>query len=269
VPIDRRNFLKRAAASAAISFLGWRAAAAQEAGPKLAPVKALVFDVFGTIVDWRGSIIQEGKTWGEARKLRIDWARFADSWRAGYGPSMDKVRKGELPWTRIDDLHRMILDRLLEEFGIEGLTDEEKDHWNRVWHRLRPWPDSVAGLTRLKRKYVIAPLSNGNVALLTNMAKHAGLPWDAILGAELVKRYKPDREVYLSASGFLGVKTEEVMMVAAHRGDLEAARSCGLRTAFIYRPDEFGPGRSPDKARPGDFDIVCNDAIDLAKQMGA
>ncbi|MEX2262976.1 MAG: haloacid dehalogenase type II [Bryobacteraceae bacterium] len=231
-------------------------------------MKALVFDVFGTIVDWRGSIIREGLAWGKARQSRIDWARFVDRWREGYGPAMDKVRKGELPWTKIDDLHRMVLEQLLEEFRIEGLTEEEKDRWNRVWHRLKPWPDCVPGLTRLKKKYVIAPLSNGNIALLTNMAKHSGLPWDAILGAELVKRYKPDREVYLSASDFLGVKPSEVMMVAAHRGDLEAARSCGLRTGFIYRPNEFGPGRAAYKANPGDFDVVSTDAVHLAKQMG-
>jgi 2-haloacid dehalogenase len=234
----------------------------------LASVKALVFDVFGTIVDWRGSIIREGKAWGKRRQLNIDWARFADRWRAGYRPAMDKVRSGELPWTRIDDLHRIILDQLLTEFRIEGLSEEEKNDWNQVWHRLTPWPDSVPGLTRLKTKYVIAPLSNGNIALLTNMAKHSGLPWDAVLSAELVRRYKPDREVYLSASEFLGVRPAEAMMVAAHRGDLEAARSCGLRTAFIHRPHEFGPDRSADRAKPGDFDIVCSDAVELARQMG-
>jgi 2-haloacid dehalogenase len=231
-------------------------------------VKALVFDVFGTLVDWRSSIIQEGTAWGKTKQLQIDWARFADRWREGYGPAMNKVRKGELGWTKIDDLHRMILEQLLKEFRIEGLTEEEKDRWNRVWHRLKPWPDTVAGLTRLKKRYVIAPLSNGNIALLTNMAKNAGLPWDAILGAELVKRYKPDREVYLSAADFLGVKPHEVMMVAAHRGDLDAAHACGLRTAFIHRPHEFGPGRTPDKANQGDFDIVSSDTVDLAKQMG-
>jgi 2-haloacid dehalogenase len=165
-------------------------------------------------------------------------------------------------------LHRIILDQLLAEFHIEGLTEQEKNHWNRVWHRLKPWPDSVAGLTRLKKKYVIAPLSNGNIALLTNLSKHAGLPWDAILGAELVRRYKPDREVYLSAPDFLGVKPEEVMMVAAHSGDLRAARECGLRTGFIYRPHEYGPGGAADKAAPGEFDVVSTDAADLARQLG-
>ncbi len=233
-----------------------------------ASLKALVFDTFGTVVDWRGTIIEEGTAWGKAQGLQVDWARFADRWRAGYGPSMNKVRRGELPWTKIDVLHRMILEDLLKEFRIEGLTEEEKDHWNCVWHRLRPWPDSVAGLTRLKKKYVIAPLSNGNVSLLTNMAKHAGLPWDAILSAELAKHYKPDREVYLTAADLLGVKPEETMMVAAHSYDLNSARGCGLRTGFIHRPDEYGPGGKADQASPGEFDVVARDMLDLASQLG-
>ena len=232
-------------------------------------MKALVFDIFGTIVDWRGSIISEGTSWGTTRQIRIDWARFADAWRAGYAPSMNKVRNGELPWTKLDGLHRMILEQLLHEFGIRDLTEEEKDHWNRVWHRLKPWPDSVEGLGRLKKKYTIAPLSNGNVALLTNMAKHSRLPWDAILGAELVRHYKPDHEVYLSAADFLGLAPAEVMMVAAHTRDLMAARECGLSTAFIYRPNEFGPDGTSDQAMPGEFDIVSTDVIDLAMQLGA
>lgn len=237
--------------------------------PQAISVKALVFDTFGTVVDWRGSIIAEGQAWGKTKGITVDWARFADRWRAGYAPSMDKVRKGELPWTKLDDLHRILLEDLLEEFHIERLSEEEKDHWNRVWHRLKPWPDSVAGLTRLKKKYTIAPLSNGNVALLTDMAKHSGLPWDAILGAELARHYKPDREVYLSAAEFLGVRPNEVMMCAAHTGDLMAARSFGLHTGFIHRPNEYGPTRRPDTAKPGDFDVVSNDIQDLASKLGA
>src|ERR1700756_1707571 len=198
--------------------------------PELATVKALVFDIFGTVVDWRGSLIAEGTAWGKAKNLHLDWVAFADRWRLGYKPAMDKVRKGQLPWPRLDDLHRMILEELLVEFKIEGLTEEEKVSWTHVWRRLKPWPDSVEGLTRLKKKYVIAPLSNGNIALMTSLAKFGGLPWDAILGAELAKHYKPDREVYLSAAYYLDLKPAEIMMVAAHRGDLEAARSLGLRT---------------------------------------
>ncbi|HTA71578.1 MAG TPA: haloacid dehalogenase type II [Bryobacteraceae bacterium] len=230
-------------------------------------VKALVFDTFGTVVDWRGSIIAEGADWGQAKGLSIDWAHFADRWRNGYAPAMEKVRKGELPWTKLDALHRMLLEDLLQEFDIKGLTEEEKDHWNRVWHRLKPWPDSVAGLARLKKRFTIAPLSNGNVSLLADMAKSAGLPWDLILSAELARHYKPDREAYLTAVDLLSLKPEEVMMTAAHRGDLEAARNFGLRTGFIHRPNEYGPVRRADTAKQGDFDVVASDMLDLASKM--
>jgi 2-haloacid dehalogenase len=174
-----------------------------------------------------------------------------------------------MPWTNLDHLHRALLEELLQEFHIEGLTEEEKDRWNRVWHRLKPWPDSVAGLARLKKKYTIAPLSNGNVALLADMAKHAGIPWDLILSAELARHYKPDREAYLTAVGLLELKPEEVMMCAAHSADLMAARSFGLRTGFIHRPNEYGPTRKADDAKPGDFDVVSTDILDLASQLRA
>jgi 2-haloacid dehalogenase len=264
---DRRSFLRGCGAFAAVAWS--TAARAQPAGGHMtASVKALVFDTFGTLVDWRGSIVAEGAAWEKAHGLTIDWAKFADRWRSGYPVYMQKVRSGELPWTNIDGLHRMILEEALREFGIEGLSETEKQDWNSVWHRLQPWPDTVAGLTRLKRKYLIAPLSNGNVALLTNMAKRAGIPWDAILGAELVRHYKPDKEVYLSAAEFLGVANDEVMMVAAHRGDLDAARRYGLRTGFIHRPKEYGGVRRADTAQPGDYDVVAADCLDLAQQLG-
>lgn len=233
-------------------------------------VKALLFDVFGTVVDWRGSIIDEGKTWRPGVDWAgVDWANFADRWRAGYMPSMDKVRRGEIPWANLDQLNRALLDDLLREFHIEDVGEAERDHWNRVWHRLKPWSDSIAGLTRLKKKYLIAPLSNGHVALLANMAKHAGLPWDLILSAELSRHYKPDREAYLSSVSLLGLQPEEVMMCAAHSVDLKAARGCGLHTGFIARPNEFGPGGATDTARPGDFDVVASDIEDLATKLGA
>jgi len=232
-------------------------------------VKALIFDTFGTVVDWRGSIIEEGTAWGKLKGITVDWARFADRWRAGYAPSMDMVRKGEMPWTNLDQLHRALLEDLLKDFRVEGLSEQEKDHWNRVWHRLKPWPDSVAGLTRLKKKYTIAPLSNGNVALLTDMAKHAKIPWDLILSAELAKHYKPDREAYLLAPSLLELKPEEVMMCAAHTGDLTAARSVGLRTGFIHRAKEYGPAHKADVAKAGDFDVVSTSIIDLASKLGA
>ena len=239
--------------------------------PELARVKALVLDIFGTVVDWRGSVIAEGIAWGRAKNLHLDWVAFADRWRLGYKPAMNRVRKGELPWTRLDDLHRMILEELLVEFKIEGLTEEEKVSWTHVWRRLNPWPDSVEGLARIKRKYLIAPLSNGNIALMAHLARLRNFQWDAILGAELVRHYKPDREVYVSAYEYLDLKPEEVMMCAAHIYDLQAARSVGLRTAFIHRPDEYGNGPVgvPDKAKPGDFDVVSASIVDLAQQMGA
>jgi 2-haloacid dehalogenase len=276
---NRRKFLAAAGAgAAAISFSELCPVLAQQAKrdpqevrPELVNVKALVFDTFGTVVDWRSSVIAEGMSWGKAKGLNINWVDFADRWRLGYGPTMDKVRKGEIPWTRLDDLHRMILDDLLKEYKIEGLTEEEKVSWSHVWRRLKPWPDSIEGLTRIRKKYVIAPLSNGNIALMTNLAKFGGLPWDAILGAELARHYKPDREVYVSAYYYLDLRPEEVMMCAAHTSDLQAARSNGLRTGFIYRPHEYGDGPVgvPNKAKPGDFDVVSESMIDLAKQMGA
>ena len=276
--LDRRKFLVAAGAGAAISFSELDPVLAQQAKPnqravkpELANVKALVFDTFGTVVDWRSSVIAEGRTWGKAKGLNINWVDFADRWRLGYRPVLDKVRKGEMPWIRLDDVHRMILEGLLKEFKIEGLTEEEKISWTHVWRRLKPWRDSVEGLARLKRKYVIAPLSNGNIALMTSLAKFGGLPWDAILGAEIARHYKPDREVYVSAYDSLDLKPEEVMMCACHVPDLHAARNNGLRTGFIYRPNEFGDGPVgvPDKAKPGDFDVLSVSIIDLAQQMGA
>ena len=199
----------------------------------LSQVSALTFDVFGTVVDWRTSIIREGQLLSQRKGIVVDWPRFADAWRAGYVPAMQQVRSGELPWLKIDQLHRRILDGLLDEFGLSTLSEPELDDLNRVWHRLIPWPDAVLGLHRLKANYVIATLSNGNVSLLTNMAKHAGLPWDCILSAELAGHYKPDAEVYLKAADLLSLPPERVMMVAAHKGDLHAARSVGMRTAYV------------------------------------
>lgn len=230
-------------------------------------VKALVFDVFGTVVDWRGSIIREAQALARRKTLKFDAAAFADAWRAGYKPAMAKVRSGELPWTKIDDLHRMILDDLVKRFPLGGLDEEELTHLNRVWHRLKPWPDARSGLARLKRRHVIATLSNGNVSLLTNMAKHARLPWDCILSAEVVRHYKPDPETYLGAADLLGVKPGELMMVAAHRDDLHAARACGLKTAFVPRPREYGPAVKVDASREPAFDIHARDFNHLASQL--
>jgi 2-haloacid dehalogenase len=236
---------------------------------QIAAVKALVFDTFGTVVDWRTSVTREVNELAKRKGFDLDGAKFADAWRAGYHPSMERVRRGELPWTKLDKLHRMTLDKLLADFGIRGLAEGEVDSLNRAWHRLQPWPDSVAGLTRLKRQFIIAPLSNGNVSLMTDMAKYSGLPWDCILGAELARHYKPDREVYLSAAEILDLKPHEVMMVAAHSNDLEAASSVGLRTAFVTRPNEFGPGGRAELKASLPVDVSAADFTDLASQCGA
>ncbi|WP_101950907.1 haloacid dehalogenase type II [Mycobacterium sp. 3519A] len=229
-------------------------------------VQALAFDVFGTVVDWRSSIIAELEQFGQRHGLQRDWASFADDWRAGYAPAMDRVRRGELPWTRIDDLHRMILGELLGDMSV---TAEEIDELNRAWHRLDPWPDSVAGLTRLKEKFTITTLSNGNLSLLTNMAKRAGLPWDCVISAELFHHYKPDREAYLGCADLLGVRPDELMLVAAHPSDLRAASAAGLKTAYVDRPLEHGPDAAPQIVGPDEFDFTATDFVDLADQLGA
>ena len=233
------------------------------------PVRAIIFDTFGSVVDWRSSIAADLSAWGETQGLSVDWLALADAWRGAYHPSLDRVRHGELPWTRLDDLHRASLLELAPRFGLTGLDEAAIEHMNRVWHRLLPWPDSVAGLTRLKQHFIIAPLSNGNVSLLLNMAKFAGLPWDMICGADLFAHYKPDPESYLGAAKLLDLPPDQVMMAAAHNHDLKAARACGLRTAFWARPTEYGPHQHRDFAADSDWDIVASDIEDLATQMGA
>jgi 2-haloacid dehalogenase len=228
--------------------------------------RAVLFDVFGTVVDWRGSLIADLTGWGGKRGMAADWTGLVDAWRGAYAPSMDEVRHGTKPWTVLDDLHRASLDRLLPRFGVTGLADADIAHLNGLWHRLRPWPDSVPGLTRLRQNRIVAALSNGNVALLVAMAKHAGLPWDMVFGADIYRHYKPDPETYLGACALLRLPPSEVMLAAAHPGDLAAARTCGLRTAFISRPQEFGPGHEP-VAPGGDWDIVAGDILDLAARL--
>lgn len=273
---SRRKFLQAGAVAMIGAELGaGRAVAsgmAQSSGrstPLRASVRALVFDTFGTVVDWRTSVMREVEALARRKGLTVDGAKFADAWRAGYRPSMDRVRTGELPWTKLDRLHRMTLDRILIDFRITALSEADTDALNRAWHRLRPWPDAVAGLTRLKKRFTIAPLSNGNISLMTAMAKHSGLPWDCILGAELVRHYKPDREVYQSAADLLDLKPAEVMMVAAHSGDLRAAKDVGLRTAFVTRLLEYGPNGKPDLKADSPVDISAKDFNDLASQLGA
>jgi len=235
----------------------------------VSPVKALVFDVFGTVVDWRSSLIADFMRWGGQRGITADWTALVDGWRAVYAASMDEVRKHpERGYMILDTLHRQSLEKLVTQFSIQGLNEADLQYLTRGWHRLNPWPDSVSGLSRLKTKYIIGPLSNGNVALFTNMAKHAGLPWDLILSAELFEHYKPDPETYLGAARLLCLSPEQVMMVAAHNGDLKAAQELGLKTAFVARPTEYGPLQKYDFEATGDWDIVAKDFNGIAERMG-
>ena len=227
--------------------------------------KVIAFDIFGTVVDWHGSIAAEV----QRLKLPVDANAFATAWREGYQPAMARVRSGELPWTKIDDLHRMILDGILEDFTLTTLSESEKQHLNLVWHRLNPWPDSVQGLTQLKSKFTIVTLSNGNLSLLANMAKHGALPWDLILSAEVFKHYKPDPETYLGVAHIFDLQPHEVMLAAAHKDDLLAAHQCGLQTAFIERPDEFGLGHIRQDLHQESFTTYhAKNIIDLATQLG-
>ena len=232
-------------------------------------VKALVFDVFGTVVDWRTSLIADFTRWNATRGIKADWTALVDGWRAVYTASMDDVRKHpERGYLILDKLHRQSLEKLVAQLAIEGLTEADLQYLTSGWHRLHPWADSVAGLTRLKTKYIISPLSNGNVALLTNMAKFAGLPWDLILSAELFEHYKPDPESYLGAARVLCLAPGEVMMVAAHNHDLRAAQKLGLKTAFVARPTEYGPLQKHDFEAKGDWDIVARDFGGIADRLG-
>ncbi len=271
--MKRREFFIGGFASASLApLLAARAFTTAQTGmpEKVRDVQILVFDTFGTVVDWRSAVIAEGEKLGREKNLKVDWSAFADAWRAGYAPSMSRVRTGELPWTNLDALHRMTLDGLLVKFKIDsGLSEDEKKQFNKVWHRLHGWPDSVAGLTRLKKRYVISPLSNGNMALLTDMAKFAGLPWDCILASDIARHYKPDKEMYRMPGEFFDVPPSSVMMVAAHTGDLDAARMLGLRTAFVHRPLEYGPtAKPPVMPEAGKYDFQTKDFKDLATHLG-
>ena len=236
--------------------------------PTTTDVRALVFDVFGTVVDYRGTIIREGEPLNREKGLQVDWAAFSDAWRGQYRPNMQRVMKQELPWTNLDGLHRMALDELLKQFGVTSLSEDEKVHLNKVWHRLQPWPDAVAGLMRLKQHYILGTLSNGNVGLLVDMAKYSNLPWDVIFSAELVKAYKPDPRAYQMTYELLGLQPQEVMLVAAHTDDLQAAQKVGLKAGFVPRPLEYGPDKTPNLTSDTGFDIVANDFEDLARQLG-
>lgn len=233
-------------------------------------IRACLFDVFGTVVDWRTSVSRDLAAFAKGKGINgVDWLEFAVEWRKLYHPSMEEVRSGRRAWTILDVLHRESLVKLIGRYGVKGLSDADIDHMNRVWHRLDPWPDSVAGLTRLKKKFIIAPCSNGNIALMVNMAKRAGLPWDCVLGAEPARAYKPTPEAYLASCRFLGLEPASVLMVAAHNPDLKAAKAQGLNTAFVARPTEHGPGQSTDLAAdPACVDLPARDFVELASKLG-
>jgi 2-haloacid dehalogenase len=234
-----------------------------------AEIKACLFDVFGTVVDWRSSVRRDLEDFARQKGIAgIDWLEFAVEWRRLYQPSMDEVRSGRRAFTILDVLHRESLVKLIQRYRIEGLAEADIDYMSRAWHRLDPWPDVREGLARLKRGRIIAPCSNGNIALMVNMAKRAGLPWDCILGAETARAYKPIPEAYLASCRQLGLAPAAVMMVAAHNGDLKAAKAQGLATAFVARPTEHGPGQTSDLAADWScVDVAAADFVELAERL--
>ncbi len=233
-------------------------------------IRACLFDVFGTVVDWRTSVSRELAQFAREKGIGgIDWLEFAVEWRKLYQPSMDEVRSGRRAFTILDVLHRESLDKLIARYAVRGLAEADVDHMNRVWHRLEPWPDVVKGLTRLKSRFIIAPCSNGNIALMVNLAKRAGLPWDCILGAETAGAYKPMPDAYLNSCRQLGLSTNQVLMVAAHNNDLKAAKAQGMKTAFVARPTEHGPGQTTDLSPDAScVDLAAPDFVQLAAKLG-
>ncbi len=232
-------------------------------------VRALVFDVFGTVVDWRGGVAREAAPFLARHAPGADPAAFADAWRTQYQPAMNQVRTGRRPFARLDVLHRENLVAILPQFGIGHVPDDELDALTLAWHRLDPWPDAIAGLTMMKQRFIIAPLSNGNIILMLDIAKRAGLPWDAILGAEVVQAYKPQPEAYLRTADVLALRPEQVCLVAAHNSDLAAARRVGFMTAFVPRPAEHGPGQTSDLRPEQEWELVAEDFVQLAQTLGA
>ena len=230
-------------------------------------IKAILFDVFGTVVDWRKSIANEALNIGKKYNIEANWGQFADEWREAYHDQMKAVNSGERKWINVDQIHFERLEFLLKKYNFPKINHEEKLKFNKAWHRLSPWTDSVIGLKRLKTKYIIAPLSNGNISLLTNMGKHANLPWDAILSAEISKKYKPDIQVYQDAARILGNDLEETLMVAAHKFDLLGALEAGLRVAMVTRPDEFGDNKKADIENDKRWEFYCRDFNQLADEL--
>lgn len=231
-------------------------------------VRALTFDVFGTTVDWRSGVTDQARRAGELHGVRADWEGLADAWRALYMPSMNRVRSGQLPWTNFDRLHRMSLDEVLRDLGAEGFDSTAREDLTLAWERLPPWPDAAPGLERLARRFTVSTLSNGNRSQQEALVRFAGLPFQRVLSAEDFRHYKPDPEVYQGAASALGLEPAQVMMVAAHKGDLRAAQAAGLRAAFVERPLEKGPGGAADRLPDPQADLQATDFLDLAEQLG-
>jgi 2-haloacid dehalogenase len=232
-------------------------------------VQALAFDTYGTVVDWRDSVLAELAAFGAARGLDVDWTTLLAEWKAGYRSGMDRVNRGEWPWTTVETIYRRRLEELLPRHGIDALGEGDLTGLTRAWWRLHPWPDAVPGLRRLRARFIVSPLSNGSFAGMVHLARFAALPWDCIITAENARCYKPRPEVYRTAVRLLGLRPGEVMMVAAHNYDLAAARACGLRTAFVPRPTEHGPGQTTDLVPEADWDVVAADFLDLARRLEA
>jgi 2-haloacid dehalogenase len=232
-------------------------------------VKALAFDVFGTVVDWRGCVIRDGEALTRRTSVKVDWGAFADAWRGEYAPSMRPIRDGERPWVNLDVLHFENLLATTKRFGVEGLSEQDLKWLNLTWHRLDPWPDAAEGIARLKRKYVVVTLSNGNIALTVDLIRHGKLPFDTVLGAEVAQKYKPHPQAYLTTVSLLQLEPSQVMMVAAHNSDLRGATGAGLRSAFVIRPTQYGPSVKKDLSPEDDWDVVATDFVDLAEKLGA
>jgi 2-haloacid dehalogenase len=235
----------------------------------LGDLKALAFDVFGTVVDWRGSVIRDGEALAKRTGVKVDWAAFADAWRGEYAPSMKPIREGTRPWVGLDVLHYENLLTTVKKLGVQGLGEQDLRWLNLAWHRLDPWPDAAEGIARLKRKYVVVTLSNGNIALTVDLIRHGKLPFDTVLGAEVARQYKPHPQAYLTTVSLLQLEPSQVMMVAAHNSDLRGATRAGLRSAFVVRPTQYGPGVNKDLSPEDDWDVVAKDFVDLAGKLGA
>ena len=272
--ITRRRLLERATTAAAAGVIGAHAfygpasvSAQPRPGTIADGVKALVYDVFGTCVDWRTGVARDAERILKPLGYKIDWLAFADAWRGLYQPTMEEVRSGRQPFVKLDVLHRRMLDQIRPQFGLERLDNTVADDLNLAWHRLDTWPDVVPGFVRLKRRFMLAPCSNGNIALMVDIARRNNIPWDAILGAEIARDYKPKPVVYLAAAAALNLQPHEVMMVAAHSDDLRQAASTGLRAAHVARPGENGP-RTGESAPRVPVDFAAKSMEDLASQLG-